>query len=330
MERAESPSGVFSQIDENGHLRHLITLEGLGRKRIEGLIDLAAELRERCKRGARRLPLLDDRTIISLFYEPSTRTRVSFELAARRLGAQQVNFDLANSSTSKGENLADTLATLEAMGCDAFVIRHSENGMPERLAANAHGAAVINAGDGNHAHPTQGLLDMLTIRDRKGRIDGLNVLICGDIRHSRVARSDVHALRALGAGRVRLCGPRVLLPQAGDFEGCEITEDFDAALDATDVVIMLRLQKERMREVSATDTSDYPSHYGLDAVRLARARRDALVMHPGPMNRGIEISADVADGSQSAILEQVANGIFVRMAVLATLLREDEPGAVSA
>ncbi|MBO9665137.1 aspartate carbamoyltransferase catalytic subunit [Dokdonella sp.] len=300
-------------------LRHLLTLEDLGRERILALLDRAAELRAQFRAGTLP-PLLAGRTVVNLFFEPSTRTRTSFELAARRLGALVVNFDIASSSTSKGETLEDTLATLEAMDADAFVVRHKENGTPARLAAHARRAAVLNAGDGNHAHPTQGLLDLLTMRDRKGRIEGLTVTICGDIRHSRVARSDVHGLAALGAGEIRLCGPAALLPDAGEFPQCRSLEDFDAAIEGADVVVMLRLQKERMERL-AFDETTYFARYGLDAKRLARARPDAVVMHPGPMNRGVEIASDVADGAQSAVLEQVGNGVFARMAALETLLR---------
>ena len=308
-----------AQIDAHEKLRHLITLDGLGRERIAGLLDLAAVLRDAYAKGT--LPrLLEGRTVINLFFEASTRTRTSFELAARRLGADVVNFDIANSSTSKGESLEDTLATLEAMNTDAFIVRHKENGTPARCAAQAKRAVVVNAGDGNHAHPTQGLLDLLTIRDRKGDVEGLNVTICGDVRHSRVARSDIDGLRALGAGDIRLCGPAVLLPSANEFPGCRVVQDFDDALEGSDVVIMLRLQKERMQSALGVDEADYFKAYGLDPARLARARPDAMVMHPGPMNRGVEIASEVADGPQSVILDQVANGIFVRMAVLVTLL----------
>jgi aspartate carbamoyltransferase catalytic subunit len=307
-------------IDSDGRLRHLITLDGLGRTRIEGLLERAASLRAQFRAGATSLPLLAGRTVVNLFFEASTRTRTSFELAARRLGATVVNFDIANSSTSKGETLEDTLATIEAMGTDAFVVRHKENGTPARLAAHARRAAILNAGDGNRAHPTQGLLDLLTILDHKSRIDGLAVTICGDIRHSRVARSDVHGLRALGAAHVRLCGPDALLPDAGEFPGCTLHRDLDDALDGADVVVMLRIQKERIEHLPGLDEREYFARYGLDRVRLARAKRDAIVMHPGPMNRGIEIAADVADGAQSVVLEQVANGIYARMAVLAELL----------
>ncbi len=300
-------------------LRHLITLKDLGRERIVALLDRAASLRTSWRQG-RLPPLLAGRTVINLFFEASTRTRTSFELAARRLGADVIIIDIASSSTSKGETLEDTLATLEAMDADAFVVRHRENGTPERLAAHARRAAVVNAGDGNHAHPTQGLLDLLTIRDRKGDTKGLNVTICGDVRHSRVARSDIDGLAALGAGEIRICGPTALLPDAAEFPGCRIVEDFDAALAGSDVVIMLRLQKERMQTALGIGENEYFAAYGLTAARLRRAKSDALVMHPGPMNRGIEIADEVADGPHSVILEQVANGIFVRMAVLAELL----------
>jgi aspartate carbamoyltransferase catalytic subunit len=299
--------------------RHLITLEDLGRERIVALLDRAASLRASWRQG-HLSPLLAKRTVINLFFEASTRTRTSFELAARRLGADVINFDIASSSTSKGETLEDTLATLEAMDADAFIVRHRENGTPARLAAHARRAAVVNAGDGNHAHPTQGLLDLLTIRDRKGDIKGLNVTICGDVRHSRVARSDIDALAQLGAGEIRICGPAALLPDAAEFPECRIVEDFDAALEGSDVVIMLRLQKERMQTALGIGESEYFTAYGLTASRLRHAKPDAIVMHPGPMNRGIEIADEVADGPQSVILDQVANGIFVRMAVLAELL----------
>jgi len=313
------------QADAHDRLRHLLTLEGLGRARITALLDRAQALRREFRAGLARSTLLEGRTVVNLFFEPSTRTRTSFELAARRLGALVVNFDIGNSSTSKGESLEDTLATLEAMDSDAFVVRHKQNGTPALLAAHARRAAILNAGDGNHAHPTQGLLDLLTIRDRKGRIDGLKVAICGDIRHSRVARSDIHGLAALGAGEIRLCGPRELLPAPDDVPGCHLVADFDTAIEGADVVVMLRLQKERMANLPGLDESEYFARYGLDRARLARAAADAIVMHPGPMNRGVEIAPDVADGDQSVVLEQVANGIFVRMAVLAALLAAPAP-----
>jgi aspartate carbamoyltransferase catalytic subunit len=308
------------QIDADGRLRHLVTLAGLDRARIVDLLDRAAALRAAFAGGAAPPQPLAGRTVVNLFFEPSTRTRTSFELAARRLGAQVVNFDIASSSTSKGESLEDTLATLEAMQADAFVVRHKENGTPARLALSARHASILNAGDGNHAHPTQGLLDALTIRDHRTDFTALKVVICGDIRHSRVARSDLHVLRALGVGEIRLCAPQALLPDAEEAAGAFVTTDFDAAIEGCDVAIMLRLQKERMAAALVEGEADYFSRYGLDADRLRRAAPDAIVMHPGPMNRGVEIADGVADGAQSRILAQVANGIPTRMAVLATLL----------
>jgi aspartate carbamoyltransferase catalytic subunit len=308
-----------AQLDSTGRLRHLLTLNGLGRERIVALLDRAAALRKASRDGALP-PLLAGRTIMNLFFEDSTRTRTSFELAARRLGGTVVNFDIARSSANKGETLEDTLATLEAMEADAFIVRHKDNGTPARCALHARRAAIVNAGDGNHAHPTQGLLDLLTIRDHRKDVEGLNVTICGDVRHSRVARSDIDGLAALGAGEIRICGPAALLPDHPEFPGCRLVEDFDTALAGSDVVIMLRLQKERMQSALGRSEADYFARYGLTPARLAKASKDALVMHPGPMNRGVEIADAVADGPQSVILEQVANGIFVRMAVLAELL----------
>jgi len=312
------------QIDSNGRLRHLLTLDGLGRERIVALLDRAAALRTAWRDGALP-PLLAGRTVMNLFFEDSTRTRTSFELAARRLGGTVVNFDIARSSTNKGETLEDTLATLEAMEADAFIVRHKDNGTPARCAAHARRAAIINAGDGNHAHPTQGLLDLLTIRDHKKDIQGLNVTICGDVRHSRVARSDIDGLAALGAAEIRICGPAALLPDSLEFPGCRIVEDFDTALANCDVVVMLRLQKERMQSALGLAEADYFAAYGLTPKRLANARKDALVMHPGPMNRGIEIAGEVADSPRSLVTEQVANGVAVRMAVLWKLLGSGGP-----
>ncbi|GAB2788867.1 aspartate carbamoyltransferase catalytic subunit [Dyella kyungheensis] len=302
-------------------LRHLTTLEHLPRETIERLLDRAESMREGCAHGTRKLELLSGRTILNLFFEPSTRTRTSFELAARRLSADVINFDIGFSSTSKGEALFDTLHTLEAMHLDAIVVRHKISGTPEELVRHAmSGVSVINAGDGNRAHPTQGLLDVLTIRQHRPDFSQLTVVICGDVKHSRVARSDVHALKAMGVKEIRLCSPKALMPQESEFPGCVITDDFDAAVEGADVVIMLRLQKERMAVTDLPDEAAYFQRYGLDNRRLARAAKAALVMHPGPLNRGIEIAPEVADGPQSRILEQVGNGVFVRMAVLAEVL----------
>lgn len=299
-------------------MRHLLTLEDLDRAALTRLLDRAERFRAE---GAPR-HLLAGRTVLTLFFEPSTRTRTSFVLASKRLGADTLNFNLSHSSTSKGESLLDTLHTLEAMSLDALVVRHSENGMPAYLAQHANtDVSVINAGDGTHAHPTQGLLDALTIRQRRSDFENLHVVICGDIRHSRVARSDVRALHTLGVHDIRLCAPRAMLPESlGEFPACTTSEGFDAALEDADVVIMLRIQKERMADAQFPEAADYHAHYGLDRRRLALARPDCQVLHPGPINRGIEIAPDVADGTQSRILDQVANGVATRMAVLAELL----------
>jgi aspartate carbamoyltransferase catalytic subunit len=314
----------FAQLDSAGRLRHLITLEGLSRERITAMLDRADALCEASRGGARKLDLLGGRTVINLFFEPSTRTRTSFDLAAQRLGAHVINFDIASSSTSKGESLLDTVHTLEAMHCDAFIVRHKQSGTPQFIARHLRsGAAVLSAGDGNHAHPTQGLLDALTLRNRRPDCTALRVTICGDIRHSRVARSDMHALRALGVRDIRLCAPVQLLPESDEFPDCSIFHNFDEAIDGADVVIMLRLQKERMQAAAIPSEAEYFTRYGLSSERLKRARSDCLVMHPGPINRGVEIAAEVADGPQSLILEQVANGVFVRMAVLVELLAAD-------
>ncbi|TAN06192.1 MAG: aspartate carbamoyltransferase catalytic subunit [Rhodanobacteraceae bacterium] len=299
-------------------MQHLLTLENLDHATITRLLDRAERFRVE---GAPR-DLLAGCTVLTLFFEHSTRTRTSFVLASKRLGADTLNFDLTHSSTSKGESLLDTLHTLEAMHLDALVVRHNENGMPAYLAGHANSdVAVINAGDGTHAHPTQGLLDALTIRQRRPDFENLRIAICGDIRHSRVARSDVQAFHALGSHDIRLCAPATMLPESLDeFPGSNTTEDFDAALADADVVIMLRIQKERMAAAQFPEAADYHAHYGLDTRRLALAAKNCQVLHPGPINRGIEIAPEVADGPQSRILDQVANGVATRMAVLAELL----------
>jgi aspartate carbamoyltransferase catalytic subunit len=309
------------QLDDHGRLHHLLTLDGLPRAMLEQLLDRAEQLRALSHDGTRRLDLLNGRTVINLFFEPSTRTRTSFDLAAKRLGADVINFDIASSSTVKGETLLDTVHTLEAMHCDAFVVRHKASGTSEFIARHLRSnCAVLNAGDGNRAHPTQGLLDVLTLRRHRADFSQLRVVICGDIRHSRVARSDVHALRTLGVGELRLCAPESLLPDAAEIPDCQLFSDFDAALRGADVVIMLRLQKERMEGALIPSEAEYFRRFGLSSQRLAHAAPDCLVMHPGPINRDVEIAADVADGPRSLILEQVGNGVFMRMAVLQELL----------
>ncbi len=305
----------------SSRLRHLITLEGLDSACIHRLLDRAERLRTACAHGTRKLDLLAGRTVLNLFFEPSTRTRTSFELAARRLGADAINFDIARSSTNKGESLLDTLHTLEAMHLDAIIVRHRESGTPQFMVRHAmSGVAVINAGDGENAHPTQGLLDALTIRQHYPDFSKLTVTICGDVLHSRVARSQIHALTALGVRELRLCGPPSLLPPAAGFPQCRFVEQFDDAITDAHAIIMLRLQKERMAATRLPDEQAYFRQYGLDTTRLKRAAEGCLVMHPGPINRGIEIAPEVADGPQSRILEEVGNGVFVRMATLAEVL----------
>ncbi|GHD70910.1 aspartate carbamoyltransferase [Luteimonas padinae] len=309
------------QTTEDGRLRHLLTLEGLPRATLVALLDRAQAFID--GEGA-----ADPRTALAgvaactLFFEPSTRTRLSFQRAAQRLGADVLAFDASTSSTSKGETALDTFRNIEAMGVRGFIVRHREDGAAAMLAASAQpGTAVVNAGDGRSAHPTQGLLDVLSLRQAKGADFGaLKVAVVGDIRHSRVARSELHALRALGIGEIRACGPASLLPDDATLAGCSVGGDLDAALDGVDAVFMLRLQRERMEEGLVPSLEAYHRDYGLTAARLRRAAPDAVILHPGPMNRGVEISDEVADGPQSLVLRQVANGVAVRMAVLEALL----------
>jgi len=316
-----SPHPV-EQLRPDGRLRHLLTLKGVPAPTLMQLMDTAEAYGDSVAGGLALRPRLAGRTVCTLFFEPSTRTRSSFQLAATRLGADTLSFDVSASSTSKGETALDTMRNLEAMGVDCFVVRHSANDAVAALAAGARpGTAFVNAGDGRAAHPTQGLLDMLTIRRHKGAdFSRLKFAIVGDIRHSRVARTDLHALRTLGAGEIRVCGPDSLLPDAAELHGCTVAPTLDAALEGVDVVMMLRLQRERMEEGLVPSLEAYFTEYGLDSKRLARAARDAIVLHPGPMNRGVEIADEVADGPQSVILEQVANGVAVRMAVLEAVL----------
>jgi aspartate carbamoyltransferase catalytic subunit len=313
---------MTEQRDAHGRLRHLLTLDGLPRDVLLQLLDRAQWMADNAGDPALR-DLLAGKAVCTLFFEPSTRTRSSFQLAGMRLGADVLSFDASTSSTTKGESAIDTLRTLEAMGVRGFVVRHREDGAVAALAAAAgEGTSLVNAGDGRSAHPTQGLLDMLTLRQAKGDDFGrMKVLLVGDIRHSRVARSDLQALRTLGAGEVRVCGPATLLPTDATLEGCHRVDDFDAALEGVDAVMMLRLQRERMEEGLVGSLEDYHRDYGLTAARLRRAAPDAVVLHPGPMNRGVEIDDDVADGPRSLVLRQVANGVAVRMAVLEALLR---------
>lgn len=306
--------------EQPDRLQHLLTLADMPQATLLALLERAADFRIAPGDPVRQFDLLAGKTVVHLFFEPSTRTRASFELAARRLGAEVVNLDMAFSSTAKGESPLDTFYTLQAMRADLFVVRHKHAGVPQTLAQHALAHVhVVSAGEAHVSHPTQGLLDVLTIRQRKKNLDKLAVTIIGDIRHSRVARSAVQALRTLGTRDIRFAGPAELLPD--DLEGEQFTNP-DKALAGADVVMMLRIQKERMQAGLIPDEHEYFRRYGLDAARLKLAKPDAIVLHPGPMNRGVEITNDVADGPQSVIREQVANGVAVRMAVLATLLRK--------
>jgi len=299
-------------------MRHLLSAGDLGRDEATLILDTAAELAQVGDRSVKKLPTLRGRTVVNLFYEDSTRTRTSFELAAKRLSADVINFSAKGSSVSKGESLKDTALTLQAMGADGVVIRHSASGAAHRLAHWVDGS-VLNAGDGTHEHPTQALLDAYTMRDRLGRLDGLRVAVVGDILHSRVARSNVLLLTTLGA-HVTLVAPPTLLPVSVHTWPCEVSYDLDDVLPKSDVVMLLRVQAERMRDSFFPSVREYSRNYGLDGERLGRMPSDAIVMHPGPMVRGMEISAEVADSPRCTVTEQVANGVSLRMAVLYLLL----------
>ena len=295
-------------------LRHLLDVSDLSINLVERILDTAETFLEVTRRDVRKVPTLRGKTVLNVFFEASTRTRSSFELAGKRLGADVMNVGGSSSSTSKGETLRDTVATLDAMHADVIVIRHNASGAAAYVAGRAR-AAVVNAGDGMHQHPSQALLDAFTIRKRLGRISGLKIAICGDIAHSRVARSNALMLRQLGAS-VHLAGPRSLLPVGVESWGVAIHDRLEPALEQADVVMMLRIQKERLEARLFSTMREYSQQFGLNASRLALARETAIVMHPGPINRGIEIAAEVADGHQSLILSQVEAGVAVRMAIL--------------
>jgi len=309
-----------SQLDGAGGLRHLITLDGLTRDAITAILDRADSYRRLPGQPAYEGRELAGVTVANLFFEPSTRTRASFDLASRRLGAHVLNLDGQGSSRAKGETMLDTIYTLEAMNTDVFVIRDSEPGLPEFLIDHvAPHVSVISAGEAHVSHPTQGLLDAFTIRTHKRRFAGLKIAIVGDIKHSRVARSTAYAVSTLGCNDVRLVAPPVLLPSEDEFRGAQRFTRIEDGIAGADVVMMLRIQKERMAESAALDDAAYFRDFGLDARRLKLASSSVLVMHPGPMNRGVEISSEVADGPRSVIREQVNNGVAVRMAVMASI-----------
>jgi aspartate carbamoyltransferase catalytic subunit len=302
------------------HSRHLLQIEGMHPPQIAAILDLAESYVLLNRSAKTQRDLLRGQTLINLFFEDSTRTRTSFELAGKRLGADVINMSVSTSSVNKGETLLDTAATLNAMQCDLLVVRHDQSGAPSLLARKVD-AAVINAGDGTHEHPTQALLDALTIRRRRGRLEALTVAICGDVLHSRVARSNIHLLSAMGS-TVRVVGPPTLIPSGAARLGVEVFHDMEAGLAGADIVMMLRLQRERMKSGLVPSAREYFRFYGLDAEKLRYAKPDALVMHPGPMNRGVEIDSAVADDpDRSLIREQVEMGVAVRMAVLDILAR---------
>ena len=309
------------QFDADGQLRHLLTIDGLNAETIIEILDTAESFISIGQRQIRKVPLLHGRTVVNLFFEPSTRTQTTFEIAAKRLSADVINLNASRMSTSKGESVLDTVRTLEAMHTDMFVVRDGSSGTAHLIARHvpAH-VHIINAGDGRHAHPTQAMLDMFTIRQHKGAFDQLRFAIVGDILHSRVARSQIHALNILGAREVRVIGPQTLLPTEIERLGVTAFTNMDDGLNDIDVIMMLRLQLERMEGQLIPSSQEYFRLYGLTSERVARAAPDAVVMHPGPMNRGLEIASSVADGERSLILPQVTNGIAVRMSIMAKLM----------
>ena len=312
------------QLNKHGELQHLLTLDGLPRDILTAILDTAAPFTEVAEREVKKLPLLRGKSVFNLFFENSTRTRTTFEIAAKRLSADVVNLNINTSSAAKGESLLDTVDNLCAMQADMFVVRHAASGAPMMIAQHLHNTGrdhirVVNAGDGRHAHPTQGLLDMYTIRHFKRDFTNLTVAIVGDVLHSRVARSQIAALTTLGVPEVRVIGPKTLLPTDVERLGVRVFHDMREGLKGVDVVMMLRLQNERMNGALLPTPQEYYKIWGLTAEKLALAKPDAIVMHPGPMNRGVEIDSAVADGAQAVILPQVTFGIAVRMAVMSML-----------
>lgn len=308
------------QLNTHGELHHLLSIEGLPAGILRQILDTAQSFIGVGEREIKKVPLLRGKAIFNLFFEPSTRTRTTFEIAAKRLSADVVNLAVATSSQTKGESILDTVANLAAMQADMFVVRHASSGAPHLIARHvASDIHVVNAGDGRHAHPTQGLLDMYTIRHYKKDLTQLRIAVVGDVLHSRVARSQIHALSTLGAPEIRVIGPKTLLPTHVENLGVHVYHDMAKGLKDVDVVMMLRLQNERMSGAFLPSSHEYFKFYGLTADKLAHAKPDAIVLHPGPMNRGIEIDSDVADGAQSVILPQVTFGIAIRMAVMSIL-----------
>ncbi|MDP1717507.1 MAG: aspartate carbamoyltransferase catalytic subunit [Burkholderiales bacterium] len=308
------------QLNKNGELHHLLTLEGLPEAILWQILDTAKSYLGVTQREVKKEPLLRGKAVFNLFFEPSTRTRTTFEIAAKRLSADVINLAINQSSQSKGESVLDTVANLAAMQADMFIVRHAASGAPHLISRHvAPEIHIINAGDGRHAHPTQGLLDMFTIRHYKQDFSSLRVAIIGDILHSRVARSQIHALTTLGCPEIRVIGPKTLLPSHVEKLGVHVYHDMRKGLKDVDVVMMLRLQSERMQGALLPSAQEFYKYYGLTEDKLALARPDAIVLHPGPMNRGVEIDSSVADGGQSVILPQVTFGIGIRMAVMSIL-----------
>ncbi len=309
------------QLDEQGRLKHFLSIEGFKRQHLISILDAAEPFANVQEQAVKKVPLLRGKTIVNLFFEASTRTRTTFELAAKRLSADVLNININTSATKKGESLLDMLHNLESMHCDMFVVRHNQSGAAHFIAQHVSPhISVINAGDGCHSHPSQAMLDMFTIRRHKKEFANLKVVIVGDILHSRVARSEMHALTTLGVSEIRVVGPKTLIPTGIDTFGVHVYHNLQEALVDADVVIMLRLQKERMQGALLPSEGEYYQHYGLTEKKLAYAKPNAIVMHPGPINRGVEIASSIADGPQSVILEQVTNGIAIRMAVMSQAL----------
>ena len=318
------------QLDSNGRLKHFLTIEGLGSEILTSILDTAESFANVNEQRVKKVPILRGKTIVNLFFEASTRTRTTFELAAKRLSADILNINISTSATTKGESLLDTLQNLQAMLCDMFIVRHSDSGAAHFIASHvAPHISVINAGDGWHAHPTQAMLDMFTIRRFKGDFGKLRVAIVGDLLHSRVARSQIHALNTLNTGDVRVIAPKTLIPNDIEDMGVTVFNDLEKGIKDADVIIMLRLQKERMQGALLPSEHEYYSEYGLTEEKLKAAKDDAIVMHPGPINRGVEIESSVADGSRSVILNQVTYGIAVRMAIMSMVLGREPEAEIS-
>jgi len=313
------------QFNRFGNLQHFLTLDGLDKQTLTSILDAAENFTSVNDKSIKKVPLLRGKTVANIFFENSTRTRTAFEIAAKRLSADTLNVDLVSSSTKKGESLLDTLRVLESLHCDMFIVRHSDSGAAHFIAEHvAPNINVVNGGDGQHSHPTQGMLDMFTIRRHKGSFENLRVVIIGDIKHSRVARSGISALHTLGAAEIRVVAPNTLIPEYVEELGVKVYSKLNEALKDADVIMGLRLQKERMNTATVPSMGEFFRTYGLTEERLKLAKPDAIVMHPGPTNRGVEIAASVADGKQAVILEQVTYGIAVRMAVMSITMGNSE------